>query len=289
MDITPEPENKTSNKTVKTYAEQMAEALSSNREGMIKKVIHEEEERDLEKKNLSPESKKNKVFMVVSLVLTVLALGILLFFLFRKSIYTVDVPPQFVPIIFTDKTDFNDVTGLTRAKIVQTIVNEVAATEVKEGGIEGFYVLEDKKVVTLSRLMTLLKANLVLGEKSNISENFLLGVVHEPQDNGKDFFLLLKTRSFEDIFGQMRNWEPKMFADLYEFFGIDLNLDTNELLTKDFEDGIIQNKNARVLYDKDGKIALMYVFVDDNSILVTNTEDATREIILRLASSKIKK
>ena len=53
-------------------------------------------------------------------------------------------------------------------------------------------------------------------------------------------------------FGQMRNWENKMFSDLHDIFGIPLSLDTGYLLTKNFEDGIIQNKNARILRDGSG-------------------------------------
>ncbi len=34
---------------------------------------------------------------------------------------------------------------------------------------------------------------------------------------------------------------------------------------------------------------LLYSFADDNSVLITDTESATREIILRLASAQKKK
>jgi len=34
---------------------------------------------------------------------------------------------------------------------------------------------------------------------------------------------------------------------------------------------------------------IMYVFADDNSVIITTTENAVDEIILRLASSEVKK
>jgi len=80
-----------------------------------------------------------------------------------------------------------------------------------------------------------------------------------------------------------------MFYDLHGFFGIGITSETNYLLTKNFEDGIVENKNARILYDNEGKIILMYVFADDTSVVITDTQETVHEIMLRLASGQIKK
>ncbi len=104
-----------------------------------------------------------------------------------------------------------------------------------------------------------------------------------------DLFILLRTSSFASSFEQIKSWENKMFLDLHGFFGYDVSLFTNYLLTKDFKDGFIENKNARILYDDTGKIVMMYVYIDDNFVVITNTEQAVREAILRVNSSKIKK
>jgi hypothetical protein len=105
---------------------------------------------------------------------------------------------------------------------------------------------------------------------------------------GKDFFILLKVRSTADIFNALRAWEGKMFFDLHGFLGINISSDTNYLLTKEFQDGIVENKNARILYDKMSKIVLMYIFADDNSVIITNAQNSAREIMLRLAGSQTK-
>ena len=106
---------------------------------------------------------------------------------------------------------------------------------------------------------------------------------------GTDIFMLFNIGEGKDIFGQMRNWENKMFSDLHDIFGIPLSLDTGYLLTKNFEDGIIQNKNARILRDGSGGIVMMYVYIDNNTLVITNTEEGAKEIIFRVNSSKIKK
>ena len=55
------------------------------------------------------------------------------------------------------------------------------------------------------------------------------------------------------------------------------------------EDGIVNNKNARILRDKDGKAVLEYVFADETSVIITDKDKTAEEIMLRLASGQIKK
>lgn len=282
------PDNKQQNKIVQTYATDMAKVIETNEAGLIKRIIHEKQEQEKEKENLSPESRKNKTFMLISIVFIIIAVGSIAFILILKQQNsTVPVASQFVPLIFTDKAKFLEIGGSNKEKIAQIILNEVNATQVKSGGIEGLYLTENRSVpLGLRRFLNLIGANLDQTTIPLVEDNFLMGVA---KNNANDLFILLKTRSFFDIFPALQTWENKMFFDLHGFFGVDISTDTNYLLTKGFEDGIVNNKNARILHDKDGKIVLMYVFADENSVIVTNKEEVISEVMLRLASSKIKK
>jgi hypothetical protein len=280
------------NKIVKTYAEDMAEVIQNDRGGLIKKIIHGEEEHEKEKRNLSPESKKNRFFMLTGVLLVVLALATLFFFLFNKDISTISVEKQLVPLFFTDKNVFMEVKGFKKDDIVQTVFREVKNTEVKKGGVEGIYLSSDKKIIGWKEFIAFIKGNFESkapvsgGDDSLIDDNFLLGVVN---GETKDFFILLKVRSIPDIFDSLRAWENKMFLDLHGFFEVDISPETKYLLTANFEDGVVDNKNARILYTTDRKIVMMYVFADDTSVIITNAPNVTHEIILRLASSQVEK
>ena len=287
-------DNKLKNKNVKTYTADMVKAIESDKGGLIKKIIHEEEEHEAEKVNLSPSSKKNRAFMFISFVLIVIALAVLIFLaFFNNKINTVSIVPQATSIIFTDQTDFTPIDGLTKEKIAETISNEANNTKIKVGGIDGIYLTENKKVIGFNRFNTLLKNNLTANQLALISDNFLLGAfksgLSSISPNVGDLFMLLKVRSFSDIFPVMQSWESKMLYDLHGFFGVALSSETNYLFTKSFEDGIVANKNARILRDNNGQIVLMYIFADDNSIIITKSENAVSELILRLNSSQIKK
>ncbi len=289
-----ENENKLKNKNVETYTSDMVKAIESDKGGLIKKIIHEEEEHEAQKINLSPKSRKNRLFMFISIMLIFLALAILIFLaFFNESINTVPIAPQTTSIIFTDRTDFKAIDSFNKDQIVKTVLNQINNTKMKTGGVEGIYLTENNKVVGFKKFTTLIKSNLVLDQNNFFSDNFLLGALNSGLKStlptAGDFFVLLKIRSFTDIFPTMRSWENKMLYDLGGFFGVNITPLTNYLFTKDWQDGIIENKNARILKDNDGKIVLMYIFINDSSIIITNSELATREAILRLASSKVKK
>ena len=286
--------NEDNNKFVKTYAEDMARVLENDKEGLVKKIIHGEEEHEQEKKNLSPESKKNKLFMLIGFILIFLALLVLSYFLLKKgNTNSVVVEKQFVPIIFNDKSTFIEVSTFNRKEVIQIILSQINNNKTKIGGIEGIYLTENKEIVGLRRFISIIKSNFVPDEnKLLVDDNFLMGSMltglKSSSPTAGDFFILLKTRSISDIFISMRAWEEKMFTDLHKFMDINLSAETNYLFTKDFEDGIVKNKNARILRDKDGGIVLMYVFADENSVIITGSEPVTNEIILRLASSEKK-
>ena len=84
----------------------------------------------------------------------------------------------------------------------------------------------------------------------------------------------------------MRVWEKKMFSDLRGFFGLEVTLD---LESKSFEDGIIKNKNARVLYGDIGQPVLFYIFLDEQSTIITGSLDAAEEVVLRLSQSGVRR
>ncbi len=290
-----ENENQLKNKNVETYTRDMAKAIEGGQGGIIKKIIHEEEKYEAEKIKLSPESKKNELFMIISVVLVAIAVAILAYLWFSSDdkVNTVPVAPVAASIIFTDDTTFKEVDGLNKEKIEELISSETSNTKVKVGGVEGIYLTEGQKVIGLKRFNDLIKGNLTGDQLGLMGDNFLLGAfksgLSSVSPNIGDPFMLLKVKSFTDIFPVMRAWENKMLYDLGGLFGVTLSPDTNYLFTKSFEDGIVSNKNARILRDNNGGIVLMYVFINDNSIVITNSELATNEVILRINSSQIKK
>lgn len=281
--------------TVETFMGDMAKVIEgTNENGIIKKVIAENEKHKIERERTSPEIRINKIFLTVGIFLIVASLvAVSLVFFLRQKVSTVEVKTPYISIIFLDKTEFKEISGFRKEEIVQTILNEINTSEFKIGGIEGVYLTVNQKVLGFRDFLNLMEANLDQEKITFINDNFLIGATNKEEASSsvpnRNLFFLLKMRSIPDVFEPMRLWENKMFSDLHGFFGLEINAETKYLLTKDFEDGIVQNKNARILRDKDGKILMMYVFAEEDSLIITNTEIAVKEVMLRLTSSNVRK
>lgn len=286
-------ENLKNKKVVETFSDDMVKAIASDKSGsIVKKIIEEEEQHEAVKKNLSPTSKKNRLFMLLGAILITFGLSILIFFAFSSFDNTVPISKEMSQFIFTDQTEFRKIDGLNREKMASLIWNHAVNVKIKSGGISGLYLTLNKKVVSFEKFLSLLGANLSEKEVSIFKSEFLIGSLGTGQDDSSKnahLFILLKTFSFNDAFTAMSGWEKKFFNDFHGLIGMDINPETKYLLSKDFEDVFVSNKNARALKDKEGNIVLMYVFVDDNSLIITNSEEATEEIVMRLNSTKIKK
>lgn len=283
-----ESDLKIKSKNIETYAEDMASAIETGEEGLVKKIIHEQEKQEEEKKSLSPESQKNKVFMIVGATLIGFGLVALAFLIMvKKNIETVAVERQFVPIIFTDQTDFLEVSDLDKREIAESIKSKTRTSTVEDRAVEGVYLTEHKKVVGLKRFLALLESNFPVAGLGLVKDNFFIGIWG--QETNGDLFILLQVRSWADIFPVLHVWEEKMLADLFRTFGLELTAETNYLLTANFTDGFVENKNARILYDQTGKVVLLYAFVDDTSVVIANSLPAAREAILRLSAGKVRK
>ena len=105
-------DDKTKNKAIETYAEDLEGALDSNEEGLVRKLIHEQEELDSETRKNSPEAKQNRTFLILGLSLLAFGIAAMVFFFTqREKASVVEISPQYKPIIFIEKTEFKDVTG----------------------------------------------------------------------------------------------------------------------------------------------------------------------------------
>jgi hypothetical protein len=280
---------------VETYTEDMANVIGGDSGSLVKKIIHSEEEHEIEKKNLSPQSKKNRIFIFVGISLLILALATIVFLLFQKGTNNVVVQKLFTPLVFNDQIMPLDISGLKPDEIAQAVLKEIGDTKVSGGQVEGIYLSETQNKIAqnigLRRFLILTNSHFSPTDNTAfVSDNFLLGVVKNQVNadptSGTGFFMLMKMRSTTDIFDSLRAWEPNILNDMHGFLGINIDSTNNYLLTKSFTDGIVENKNARILYDQNGNMVLMYVFADNNSVIITDSESAANEIILRLASNQ---
>jgi hypothetical protein len=97
-------------------------------------------------------------------------------------------------------------------------------------------------------------------------------------------FIIFRLSSFENAFAGMLAWEETLAEDIGPLFKNSTKLATL-YPTKEFEDITARNKDARVLRSETGEILLLYSFFDNNTLIITENDEAMRSLINKLSSS----
>jgi|GEM_PF-5503932 len=262
--------------TVKTYTDDMVRVVEESGGTVVRQVIEAEERVEEEKRN--PEKQKNRIFGILGSVFTIAAVGILFYFSMNSAPEPLPLPeatPGEIEHLKISASTNLEVGGLTKEEVKWAILGASSAISLAPGEIGEIILLEGGEAVGLRHFVAIAGMNLPLSKIDFVEDDFLLGVINWKGTNHT--FLLIKSRSFLDIFPALRDWEPKMLEDLSGLFGIG-----PALPARGFQDGIIKNKNARVLTDEGGQTMIMYVFVNDEFTLLMRSQEAVEEIIARI-------
>ena len=108
------------------------------------------------------------------------------------------------------------------------------------------------------------------------------------EDEGPKLFLIFETNDYNVAYAGMLQWEKSILNDLFDLFQVDISGERSELFERPFKDIIINNRDARILYDTNGTDILYYIFLDKNKIIITSSQEAIKEIIIRLNTKNAK-
>ena len=81
-------------------------------------------------------------------------------------------------------------------------------------------------------------------------------------------YLILRTNDFDTLFSSFLMWEQSMKSDLSPLFG---ELPSSH---KAFIDSVWDNRSTRILKGAEGQTTLLYSFVDQNTVVITQSEEA---------------
>lgn len=156
----------------------------------------------------------------------------------------------------------------------------------------------------------------------SLDPNYLLGVYAY---NPRDMFAVFKVNSYDAAFAGMLEWEPSIESDIGDIFinkkervvrdlsaltsavsgtssATSSEYDASAASTsataassspfgvfsqRRFVDKVLNNKDTRVLVDSNGKEAMLYTFLDKNTLVISTSENSLKEIIFRLTTGRI--
>lgn len=278
-------------KGLRTYASDMAEAVRVQEGSVIKIALAEQDKRARQEKLEVKSSHKNVFFAFASIAIILVGAGVFGYAVFFSKPKT--VPTQIntlnQSIITNDGNVSYSITGKTKQQVGEEFYALAKNADVREGGVLHIIPYEEdidinvKSSVDAHRYLGALGSTMSGSLLRSLSPEFMLGAV-KSKEQGEPF-IVLKPQSFDNAYAGMLSWEKKMIDDLFLAFDIPISGDNTYLLEKSFGDMVIKNQDARILTDNTGAILLVYMFVNnDDVILIARNEETLIALLGRLGA-----
>ncbi len=100
---------------------------------------------------------------------------------------------------------------------------------------------------------------------------------------------IIQIDAFDKAFEGMLLWEKNLYSDLGMIFRTQNTTDQTlaGIPLLNFEDLIVQNKDARILRDNQGETIMLYSFIDSKTLFIVDNQDTFKEILNRFSTSKL--
>lgn len=283
-------------KTIKTYMSDMADTVRANEISVIKVALAEQNKHEREDLYRQAEgTPTKKVFWFIGgLVLIAAAIYGVYFFSNKKEVNNTVIP------IVKEETliSYDNINSIT-IKENESFIEKINA-ERKETGLTANSGLI--KYISINRetngviekmgareLFSRIESSAPSSLIRSISDSFMFGLYTEEKTNDNPgLFIILETNDFNFTYAGMLEWEKTMASDMYDLFKLKTKESKLKISERAWKDIFIDNKDARVLYNEDNEPILYYIFADRDNLVITDNQEAIKEIISRLIIKNIK-
>jgi hypothetical protein len=281
-------QNKKDVKVLRTYTSDMADAIRENEVSVIKIAMAEKEKRDMEAEYKKAKGTNfSKILLLIGgVVLIIVAIFVASYIIQKKKV--VPIPPAskietFLP--YDSESDI-DVTKATNINNLSGIIKN--GEETKPGMIEAFFLMKKVDDVSLTftskDFLSLIQTTMPGALIRSLTDKYLLGKYSNGNavnvNDKSAMFLIFETTDYNQTYASMLEWEGTMLSDLFILFNIPKP--NNSLIGKPWNDIVVSNQDARVLYGENGEGILYYAFVNKNNFIITSSQEALKEVITRI-------
>lgn len=295
---------------LRTYKSDVAEAIKKKKTSFVSMVAAEAKKREASSaRRRAPEgrpralsaSPKMKLFMVgASITLFFFGTAAVFFFAyFSKETSTIAPAAKPPSHVFTETESEFALGGRTGTALASALSSYADRRQITLNTIEQIILTKETvlgiRAVETANLFTALDVSLKESAIRSLSTSFTFGI-HAFGRNQP--FLVFSVDSFELAFRGMLDWEPAMNRELAPLFG---SIVTRSLLPPSeagmappgavsgaqFVDRVIKNKDTRILLDENGRVALLYSFIDRNTLVVTGSTATFEEIVTRYSQRRV--
>lgn len=279
---------------IHTYSSDMADAVRKQEATVIKIALAEKERRDREKLLMDNKTNfSNNIFYIIGgIVLIGLSIfGTTYFIQKGKEASSVEVKNTTVnTIVKTDEQAFIDVTTITNKQDLLNAIKEEKIKDLKVGNTKSIILYKNtdntRSIINVKDFFERLNISIPGILDRSIDDSFMLGVYNN--QNEKYLFTILSINDYERAFSGMINWEPTILSSMFNLFSINVSSGSVGIFETPWQDKIVLNKDARVLKNENTGELMYYMFIDKNKLIITDSEEAIKEIIQRLVTQNIK-
>ncbi|MDQ5952803.1 MAG: hypothetical protein QG551_31 [Patescibacteria group bacterium] len=276
---------------VRTYAADIAEIMRREKGSVIKIALAEQERRHENTEKHDPTSTKNLIVVFIGLIFIIGGILIFVYFLVNRNTGVSIAPPvTSASLVYSENQTQIDLSATTRGTLFTAIHSNLTGEFAENGTITNLLITTPTSVgrnpATIQSVFTKLGIKPPESILNLISPNFMLGVYEK--DEVGNMFLIFRVSDFNQSFAAMKEWEVSFANDFVRLFRIDAKSFNGDIFTEEFKSDVIYNKQARNLFDKDGRLVISYIYIDSNTIIITTNTELVDEVIKRINSQSIK-
>ncbi|MCI0542674.1 hypothetical protein L0Y69_02920 [bacterium] len=285
--------------SLRTYKADVAHAMQDEKTSLVKIVLEEQRAKFKRREENSPKATKNLVLISVSVLLSIATIGLVYYAFIRKNLTEDEITLNTLnvrPIIFVEKNREIVVDTSFEAAAREKIRNHIANDKLTLDTIEYVFfteeisveteegIIKQKTVVAPDKFFGFIDLSMPGILHRALGEDYMFGI-HYFNDNSP--FFVLTTQYYDNMFAGVLEWERRLSEEMLALWG--QSAKGKELRNRRFEDLVIKNNDTRALRDFDGKIALVYMFKDEKTLIITTNEDTLLEVSRRLDLSRGRK
>lgn len=289
-------------KTVRTYLTDMADTVRANEISVIKVALAEQnkhEREDLYRKIEGTPTKK--IFWFIGGVILIAGAIYGSTFLFEKKIEK--EKPQIIEKVETI-ISYDEISDLDLVNdedlIDKLITNKKEKSKInKIDSVKFIQIKKDsggaKESILVSEIFSKLKFTSPSSMVRALTDSYMFGTYTKNAsgstgigDSLPKLFMIFQNKDYGYSYAGMLEWEKTIASDMYDIFELNTNDDKTKVNERKWRDIIINNKDARVLFNENNKPILYYVFATKDDLIITDSSEAIVEIIARLAIKNMK-
>jgi hypothetical protein len=275
-------------KVLRTYASDMAETVRDNEISVIKIALAEKEKK--ERESVVEKAKGTKLSRI-SLVVGGVALIIIGIFgasylIKKKNTPVVPIVTKVETFISYDSSSTIDVSTATNTNNLNSLIKNGIGKDTKT--IDAIFLIRKiNDVITplaVKDFLSLISTTMPDSLNRSLSNRYMIGKYSNPNGQtsttNSGMFFIFETTDYNQAYASMLEWEKTMIEDF--FIPFEIPKPDDSIYVKPWNDVVVNNKDARVLYADNGVPLIYYSFVNKNTFVITSNLETLKEIINRV-------